>query len=845
MSLGDNIGKVFTRKRVGILAGILLLYGLWIYGLSTNPQGFYVDESCIAYNGYLIATTGAQDDGTKFPLYFHCYTQGYSQYMSATQPYALAVMYLFIKPSVLSARICAATCVFAAILLLGFLAFRISGSTAVGVIVALSGMATPWLFEYSRLVMELFFFIFSIVLFLFFLQNAQRRERWKLTDCILLAGSLALVTFGYASGRALAPILAVGLMIFAVNRRAFFDVLKVWVLYAFTMIPIIVVYLKDPLVISGRFWRTTNISPTSSILGNLGTVIVALLQDISSIKYYIIDGDIYLRHHVPGVGQFLVATFALGVMGIVIVLMRHRSSPWWRYVLFGLVASLIPGAITSDRYASIRGLGFPIFFLLLTVPAISWLIGLYDNKLAPPATPDRAGDGSKTGGRPASGDLGYLSSSFVHNKLRLGLLGALLLLTAIQTVQFQTIFRSPQTAASRHGFFHESYPRVLDAALAEGSRPIYLEDKGEPAYMHALWYGAIAGLDRSNFVHLLDHQSAPPGALVLSSGVPCEGCEVISQEGGFAVYRNSPGNAGGDAATTTAKTARVPAMEFEAVPGGPQGELLNPRGLATDSKGNVYVADTGNNRIQKFGADGKFILEIGKADQSTTLLREPNGVAVDVTGNIYVVDASTHKLLKFDSDGTVIASYNGPDSGFYGPRDVAIGPDNQLYIVDQGRSRIARFDPGSESYSLVWGSSGSGEGQFNGPTGIAVSNDLVFVADLGNGRVQVFDLDGKFVRLWEMPSWKKSAGEFPDVLFDAERKGVYVTSSGADTVLVFDVNGNPGPNLGCNGDCETLENPTSLAIGPANGKRILYVLNTGRSRISTIKLDPVKKGQGK
>ena len=84
MSFSDKVGAVFSRKGLVILAALVLLYGFWIYGVSTNPPGFYVDESCIAYNGYLIATTGAQEDGTKFPLYIHCYTQGYSQYMSAT-----------------------------------------------------------------------------------------------------------------------------------------------------------------------------------------------------------------------------------------------------------------------------------------------------------------------------------------------------------------------------------------------------------------------------------------------------------------------------------------------------------------------------------------------------------------------------------------------------------------------------------------------------------------------------------------------------------------------------------------------------------------------------------------
>ena len=187
MSFADKIGAVFSRKRLAILAGIVLLYCFWIYGLSTNPLGFYVDESCIAYNGYSIATTGAQEDGKFFPLYIHCYTQGYSQYMSAAQPYELALLYLFVLPSVLSARICAATTVFLAILLLGLLAARISGQTWVGVIVAFSGLTTPWLFDFSRLVMELFFFTFSVVLFLFCLYNAYRRGKWTFADAFFIA----------------------------------------------------------------------------------------------------------------------------------------------------------------------------------------------------------------------------------------------------------------------------------------------------------------------------------------------------------------------------------------------------------------------------------------------------------------------------------------------------------------------------------------------------------------------------------------------------------------------------------------------------------------------------------
>src|SRR5437762_14363223 len=102
----------------------VLLYGFFISSLSTNPPGFYVDEACLAYNGYSIATTGTAENGASFPLYFQCYTEGYTQWANPTHIYLLSLLYLVVPPSNLSARIFAATMVFLAALLLGLLAKR-------------------------------------------------------------------------------------------------------------------------------------------------------------------------------------------------------------------------------------------------------------------------------------------------------------------------------------------------------------------------------------------------------------------------------------------------------------------------------------------------------------------------------------------------------------------------------------------------------------------------------------------------------------------------------------------------------------------------------------------------
>ena len=828
MSFADKIGAAFSRNGLIIIAGVVLLYCLWIYGLSTNPPGFYIDEACIAYNGYLIGTTGAQEDGTKFPLYIHCYTQGWSQYMSASQPYALAILYLFISPSVISARIFAATLVFIAILLLGFLAARISERTSVGIIVALSGMATPWMFEYSRLVMETFVLILAIVLFLYCLYNAQKKERWKVGDVLSISLLATLITYSYATGRVIGPLFAVGLLIFAVNLSKLLDVFKVWVVYAITMIPMIMVYLKDPLVISGRFLRATNLSKSASLLENMGTVLVAHFQDFS-FGFFILEGDELLRHHVPnaGMGELLVGTFAFGILGIIIILIRHRSSSWWRFILYGAFASMLPGAITFERHHSMRALAFPIFFFLLTVPAISWLMGLYS---------EQKGESNS-----AESKSGSFWSPSTERYLRFGLLGVLLLLTAVQAVQFQSIFRKNGVDPSRKAVFHEAYERVLDKALAEEDRPIYLHDSGEPSYMLGLWFGATKGVNKSNFVHLLDRQNPPEGALVITSKGTCTECQVIYQDGGFLLFRNQKPDLSQFGAPVPASPSLASSVFVGGVGSAP-GQFSSPRGIAVDTKGNIYVADTGNARIQKFDADGKFIIEFGKEGPAEMVLKSPNGVAVAEDDSAYVVDAETQRLVKFNPDGTFAKVLEGPDTGFYGPRDISIGSNRLAYIVDQGRSRIVGFDLEKQSYTRLFGSPGSEPSQFSGATGIGISGDSVFVADLGNGRIQIFDLLGKLVGQWPVAAFTRSADEYPDVAFDEKTKTVYVSSGKTNEILAFDLEGNPLEGVKPEGD-DKLENPTSIAVAEVNKKRWLFVLNTGSSKVSKIALESPKKGK--
>ena len=491
---------------LGSLA-VIFLYGLYISNLSTHPGGFYVDESCKAYNAYLIGTTGVAENGATFPLFYQCYTGMYTQWMSSPLMYLMAGMYTVVPPSILSARIFAATIGFLASLLLGFLAFRISGCRSVGMVISLIALVTPWLFEISRFVHETVWQGFTVVLFLFCLFRSYARDKWSASDFLSVGTSLALVTYAYAAGRVLAPLFAFGLIIFAVNRHALVGIIKTWAVYAVLLIPLVIVYFTNPQAVIARFGQVSKLSWTNSFFENASAVASVLSSDLS-LKFLLYDGDQNARHHLPtGVGEFLVGAFALSILGLLIVLALHRSSPWWRFILFGTFVSLIPGAITEPNHA-LRGIAFPIFVITLAVPAVMWLLG-----------PDSA----KTGKEIEPGGIPF----------RRMLLFSLLALTLIQAAMFQV--RYLDKGDERNFPFDREYPLILNQALAAPDRPIYLEEG--PTYVHAYWYAVTQGIDVSSFVLLRDKKLPPVGSLVITGRDTCSDCEKIDRKGDFTLNR--------------------------------------------------------------------------------------------------------------------------------------------------------------------------------------------------------------------------------------------------------------------------------------------------------------------
>ena len=510
--------------RLGLYLCVILavfLFFLYTHDLTKNPPGFYVDESTFAYNAYSMARTGAGEFGVRWPLFFQHFGPPYTIYGNPVHTYLLAALFVIFPPSIGLARLLSAIVGFTAGTLIGFLAFRVSQKESIGVMVGVTALITPWFFEFSRWFSDASYYPLVLTLFLIALYRANLKPRWSWLDIILIAVTLGFATYTYTIGRLLGPLLGAGLVCFAFNRERLADVLKTWLVYALTLTPLFVFYLRQPAAVSSRFVSVSYLRTEPTLQRLLVKFISRYFQDLSLLGL-LTTGDLNPRHHVPGAtGSFLLATLVLALIGFVVVLLRHRDEPWWRFVIFGTFASAIPGALTTDSFHTGRMIAYPVFLMVLTIPAFQWL-----------------SEKSQRSGHPAgnTGSRHRFLSRGAANLLKRSALLVLVLATLAQATYFQRVFW--RDGYSRHYPWDVTYKHAYDVATELPSRPIYLEDgKWGPGYIHALWYATLEGRSKTEFVHLPYRAQPPPGALVLSSAETCRDCEILFDNNHYKVYR--------------------------------------------------------------------------------------------------------------------------------------------------------------------------------------------------------------------------------------------------------------------------------------------------------------------
>jgi serine/threonine-protein kinase len=227
----------------------------------------------------------------------------------------------------------------------------------------------------------------------------------------------------------------------------------------------------------------------------------------------------------------------------------------------------------------------------------------------------------------------------------------------------------------------------------------------------------------------------------------------------------------------------------------------NPSSVAVDSLGNVYVADYNNNRIRKINSSGAVTTLAGSGTPSfadglgtNAQFSSPSGVAVDSSGTIYVADSNNHRIRKVTSGGAVttlagsgtpsFADGLGTNAMFSYPFGVAVDSSGNVYVADSGNHRIRKVTSGGAVTTLAGtGTYGFADGpgasaMFRNPSSVAVdSSGNVYVADSGNNQIRKITSAGVVSTLAGSGTASYADGSSTSAMF-SNPNGVAVDASG-------------------------------------------------------------------
>jgi RHS repeat-associated protein len=306
------------------------------------------------------------------------------------------------------------------------------------------------------------------------------------------------------------------------------------------------------------------------------------------------------------------------------------------------------------------------------------------------------------------------------------------------------------------------------------------------------------------------------------AGLALTGTTVYDQTSGNVVETRTPA---AGAPNNEVPTGYVYSSQF-ASGGSGNGQLASPAAIARDASGNLWVADTANNRVEEFSASGTFVRTIGTLGTGNGQLKAPEGVAVDSEGHVWVADTGNNRIEKFTSGGSYMTQYSTPLTK--SPSGIAFG-SGRLYVSDTGSGRIEEYNSSGTFVGAI-GSPGTGNGQLTSPKGIFVdAAGTIWVADTGNNRVQQFSAAKVFMQKIGTAGTGEGQMTRPEAVAVGTEGNVFVADAGNSRIDEF---GPTGASLGKFGTLgsgeENMKGPEGIALDATNEA---FVLDTQNNRV--------------
>jgi len=442
-----------------------------VWRIADLPMGFYPDESSIGWNAWSIATTGRDEHGDAWPLYF----RAFGEYKNPVYIYFLALVYKVFGFSEWTTRLASALCWLAGSGVLAALARRVFEERSVRLYTLVCLAFTPWLFALSRVSFEVISVYPLVALHLYAIRRAW--ERPSIAWSIVAGSAIGLSAYAYSTMRLLAPLYVIAVLLCGFDRRRWRELLAFAGAAALTALPLALYLLSHATNLAARFDILTYLHDPALTLSDKALLFASRYFEYLAPPFLALRGDPNLRHHTGFGGELLIVTAILLFVGIASTLASReaRRDPLVRVLIADALLTPVAAALTLDHGHSLRAFPLVVFAILLSAYGLRW-------------TARRFGERTSA---------------------------ALTAAAALQAVLYLHDYFVAYPAVSASAFENYGFKEALARAASLAERRVVVDNADNQPYIRALFYGALMAPEARVPIVIGDRSRLAPGDVLV------------------------------------------------------------------------------------------------------------------------------------------------------------------------------------------------------------------------------------------------------------------------------------------------------------------------------------------